>query len=293
VVTAAKRQAPEQDGDRLTAGSHEAELLGPQPLPTAGPLDWLMTVPFVAAFWGVLIVFDLPQRIARLFGPRPHEIVVGCMLHGLVGALRVMGTSIEVERSPLVKPATAYLLVANHQSLLDIPVVGSLLFSNYPKYVSKFELARWIPSISYNLRRGGNALINRGNRRQAQCAISEAVSTAAERGVSMLIYPEGTRSRYGELRAFKQAGTQSMLDAAPELEIVPVAIENSWRLLANNLLPAAWGTSIKVKIGDPIARKVGQDAGDQDAAEVLDRCRIFISEALLEWRSEEPRAAAD
>ena len=79
-----------------------------------------------------------------------------------------------------------------------------------------------------------------------------------------------------------------MMDAAPELEIVPVAIENSWRLLANNLLPAAWGTRIKVKIGDPIARNVGQDAG-----EVLDRCRIFISEALLEWRSEEPRASAD
>ena len=79
-----------------------------------------------------------------------------------------------------------------------------------------------------------------------------------------------------------------MLDAAPGLEIVPVAIENSWRLLANNLLPAAWGTRIKVKIGDPIARNAGQDAG-----EVLDLCRTFISEALLEWRREERRAAAD
>jgi len=242
-------------------------------------VDWIVSVPFLVVFAGVLACFDPLQRVARLFGRRPHEVVVGALQTSLVLAFRLCGTRIEVERAAGVRPNTGYVLIANHQSMFDIPILGALLFSNYPKYVSKRELARWIPSISYNLRRGGNAVIDRSDRDQALAAIRTLGETAQRRGVSVVIYPEGTRSRAGELRAFKPAGTLALLEAASRLPVVPVAIDGSWRLLSHNLLPVPSGVRVRVRFGDPIER----DATPGTA--LLERARDEIERTLARWRS--------
>ena len=70
-------------------------------------------------------------------------------------------------------------MVSNHQSMFDIVVIGGVLFTNYPKYVAKKELGRWLPSISLNLRRGGNALIDRKDRIGSLRAITEAASPSS------------------------------------------------------------------------------------------------------------------
>lgn len=243
-------------------------------------LDWVFTAPFLVAFGLVLAVFDPLQRIARLFGRRPHEVVAGALQASLVGAFRIAGTRLAVERSPELQPRTGYLLIANHQSMFDIPIIGSLLFTNYPKYVSKKELARWIPSISYNLRRGGNALIDRADRGQAVRAIRELGEDAQARGVSVVLYPEGTRSRAGELRAFKPAGALALLEAAPRLPVVAVAIDDAWRLLSHNLLPVPFGTRVRVHFGAPMARE------GASGPELLERARKEIEATLVRWRAE-------
>jgi 1-acyl-sn-glycerol-3-phosphate acyltransferase len=255
------------------------EAIGPQAASPARALDWLLSLPFLVAFGTILALFDPLQRLARLFGPRPHEIVVGWLQVSLVAALRLCGTRIEVERSPSVRPHTPYLLIANHQSMFDIPILGALLFTNYPKYVSKRELARWIPSISYNLRRGGNALIDRADRSQAVEAIRALGERAQARGVSVVIYPEGTRSRAGELRSFKPAGAITLLRAAPALDVVPVTLDESWRLLCHDLLPVPHGTRIRVRFGEPIPR-----SEENDPARILDRARDEIEATLRRWR---------
>ena len=248
--------------------------------PPARVVDWLFTVPFLVVFALVLLVFDPLQRIARVFGRRPQEIVAGALQVSLVGAFRVAGTRLLVERAPELRPHTGYVLIANHQSMFDIPIFGALLFSNYPKYVAKKELARWLPSISYNLRRGGNALIDRDDREQAVRAIRALGADAQERGVSVVIYPEGTRSRAGELRPFKPAGALALLEAAPDLPVVAVTIDDAWRLLAHDLLPVPFGTRVRVRFGAPMAR-----AGASNA-ELLERARREIEETLVRWRSE-------
>lgn len=244
-------------------------------------VDWIFTLPFLLAFGVTLLVFDPLQRIARLFGQRPQEVVAGALQFSLIWVFRLCGTRIHVERSPAVRPRTPYLLVANHQSMFDIPIFGGLLYTNYPKYVSKKELSHWIPSISYNLRRGGHALIDRGDRGQAVSAIRKLGETAQTRGVSVVIYPEGTRSRAGELRPFKPAGAITLLAAAPELDVVPVTIDESWRLLSHNLLPVPFGTRIRVRFGDPILRDDEKDPG-----RMLARARGEIEDTLVRWRSE-------
>ncbi len=242
-------------------------------------VDWIFTLPFLVAFGATLLAFDLLQRIVRPFGSRPHEIVVGCLQTTLVWTLGLCGTRLQVERSGGVEPKTGYLFIANHQSMFDIPILGALLFTNYPKYVSKSELARWIPSISYNLRRGGNALIDRSDREQATRAIREFGARVQDRGVSAVLYPEGTRARAGELGPFKPAGSAALMQAAPDLPVVPVAIDDSWRLLRHGLLPVPFGTRIRVFIGDPLERHP-----DEDPLGVLLEARKQIEEKLAAWR---------
>jgi len=249
-------------------------------------VDWVLSLPFLVAFALILIVFDPLQRVARLFGPRPHEVVVGLLQTSLLGAFRLCGTRLEVDRSPAVAPRTPYVIIANHQSLFDIPILGALLFSNFPKYVSKRELARWLPSISYNLRRGGNAIIDRGDREQAERAIRALGARAQERRVSVVIYPEGTRARTGELGRFRQAGTLALLEAAPRLAVVPVAIDGSWRLLCHNLMPVPFGVRIRLRFGHPIPRG---EADDGPA--IFERARAEIEDTLRLWRSEDSEAA--
>jgi 1-acyl-sn-glycerol-3-phosphate acyltransferase len=249
-------------------------------------LDWIFTLPFLLAFGLVLLVFDPIQRVARLLGERPHEFVVGLMQACLMAAIRLTGARFDVERAPAVSPRTPYILIANHQSMFDIPILGTLLFTNYPKYVSKRELARWIPSISYNLRRGGNSLIDRGDRAQAERAIRELGVRAERRRVSAVIYPEGTRARMGALGRFRPAGTLALLEAAPHLEVVPVTLDGSWRLLCRNLLPVPYGCRIRVRIGDPLPR-----SGSGDGKALLERSQAEIEATLRRWRG--PESTAD
>jgi 1-acyl-sn-glycerol-3-phosphate acyltransferase len=246
-------------------------------------LDWALTLPFLLAFGLILLVFDPLQRLVRLFGQRPHEIVVGALQASLMASLYLCGTRISVARSANVAPRTPYILIANHQSMFDIPIFGALLFSNYPKYVSKLELSHWIPSISYNLRRGGNALIDRGDRSSAERAIRDLGTRSQERGVSVVIYPEGTRARAGELANFRPAGTLALLEAAPDLDVVPVTIDGSWQLLRNNLLPVPFGTRIRISFADPIRR-----SDVSDGRLILEAARSEIDRTLRDWRRGRP-----
>jgi len=265
------------------------EQVAPTPAEAVGPvsarpprlLDWLFTPLFLLGFGATLLVFDPLQRLARLFGSRPQEVVAGALQRCLMWTLRLCGTRVLVERDASVAPHTPYILIANHQSMIDVPLVGALLFTNYPKYVSKRELSHWIPSISYNLRRGGNGLIDRGDRDQAEKVIRELGRRSQERGVSVVIYPEGTRSRSGAMRRFKRAGTLALLDAAPNLDVVPVAIDGSWRLLAHNLLPVPFGVRVRIRFCPPLPRD-----GTEKDTELLARSHEMIAATIRGWREE-------
>jgi 1-acyl-sn-glycerol-3-phosphate acyltransferase len=250
------------------------------PITVAWFRDWLFTIPFLLGFGLILLVFDPLQRVARVFGPRPHEIVVGWMQGAIMAALRLCGTRYSVERADNVRPATPYLVVSNHQSMFDIPLIGWLLFTNFPKYVSKKELAHGIPSISYNLRRGGNALINRASRVAAVAAITQlAREQVLARGVSAVIFPEGTRAVTGELGRFRPQGTLALLAAAPDTQVLPVAIDNMWRVSRWGLRPVPFGTRVKVSIGAPLPRDLGEDR-----EMLIARAHEHIQSALQRFR---------
>ena len=244
-------------------------------------VDWLVTPPFLLGFAGTLLAFDPAIRIASLFGPRPQEYVAGVLQWCLLCVFRLAGTRIAVERDPAFRDGVPYLIIANHQSLFDIPIFGGLLFRSYPKFISKRELAKWLPSISFHLRRGGHAVIDRADRDGATRAIRELGARVRERGIAAVIYPEGTRARGGALGAFKPAGALALLEAAPEVPVVVVAIDESWRLLRFKLMPIPFGTRVRVRIGAPSARQP-----DEDRVALLERARAEIESTLAGWRAE-------
>ncbi len=242
-------------------------------------VDWAFTIPFLILFGLTLAIFEPIARIARLFGLRPMEVTMGIMQRILLMVFRVGGTRLHVERSPLVEPRRGYIIVSNHQSMFDVPIFGGLLFSNYPKYVSKKELGRWLPSVSFNLTHGGNALIDRTDPVQARAAIRELGEAAEERNVAVVIFPEGTRSRDGRLKTFRVGGIKELLQAAPTLPVVPATIDGAWELLKHKMFPIPFGTRVKVRFSEPLHRQDGESADD-----LVERARQVIEGTLLEWR---------
>lgn len=244
-------------------------------------LNWIFTIPFLIAFALALLLFDVVGRLVRPFSMRGFEYAMAALQRTLMNTFRICGTRIQVERSPAILPHTGYAIISNHQSMFDIVLIGGLLFTNFPKYVAKKELGRWYPSISLNLRWGGNAIIDRKDRQQAVAAITGMATTAQQRNVSIAIFPEGTRSRDGQLQKFYRTGSRALLDAADELPVVPVAVDGAWKLLIHNLKPVPFGTTVKIRFGDPILRTPG------DSAEVAVSAEQWIKGTLDMWQAPE------
>lgn len=242
--------------------------------------DWLFTIPTLVAFGLALGVFHLAGLCALPFGLRPFENVMAGLQRTLIGVFRIAGITVRTEGRDNFAATGGFIFVSNHQSMYDVPIFGGLLPRNYPKYVAKKQLAQGIPSVSLNLRHGGNALIDREHRDQAMDAISEMASEAERRDVSVVIFPEGTRSRAGELGAFRVGGLAAIMEAAPSLSIIPTVIDGSWRVFQRNMLPVPFGSRVRVRFSEPIRRAIGESP-----VEILERCREWIDNTLEEWRT--------
>lgn len=240
--------------------------------------DWLFSIPTVLAFGLTLIVFDLAGRVALLFGLRPFEWVMAGLQKTLLAVFLISGVRFDVEGLDHFEPTGAYIFVSNHQSMYDIPIFGGILVRNFPKYVAKQSLARRIPSISLNLRRGGNALIDRDDKDHALAAIAEMAENCQRRDVSAVIFPEGTRSRDGSLGGYRSAGLGALMEGAPDLEIIPAVIDGSWKVFANNMFPIPFGTKVRIKFGEPLSRW-----STESAESVAAHCHEWASEVFASW----------
>ena len=136
--------------------------------------------------------------------------------------------------------------------MYDIPSLIWFLRKHSAKFISKIELTKGIPSISINLRLGGGANINRKDNKQAISEIIKLGRRMKENNWSTVIFPEGTRAKDGLVKTFQFGGIATILKVVPNALVVPVAIENSWKIVRFGKFPLTTGHALKWTVLKPI-----------------------------------------
>jgi len=165
------------------------------------------------------------------------------------GLLRVLGIRINAYWKTWLPRDKRYVFVANHQSQLDIPVLEEVLEDYDIRFLAKKSLFQ-IPFFGWGIKALGYIPIEREDPRKGLKSIVECVKRIKE-GVSVVVFPEGTRSKTGELLPFKTGGFLIPLKA--DVPVVPVAILGTREILPKGSL---WFKTrykeVKVWIGEPI-----------------------------------------
>ena len=216
-------------------------------------LSYLLSSIFALVFFSLLFIFHPLQWIGlRLFGYNGHKFVVDYMNWFLSKSLLFVGVPVIVENKHKLPENTTLIFVSNHQSMFDISPIIWAFRKHHPKFVSKIELSKGIPSISFNLRHGGAALIDRKDAKQAIGALGKFAKTIKKNNWSAVIFPEGTRSRNGTPKPFASNGLKIIAKYNPEAFIVPLTINNSWKTFKYGKFPVGLFSSIKIKTHQPI-----------------------------------------
>jgi 1-acyl-sn-glycerol-3-phosphate acyltransferase len=205
-------------------------------------------------FFGItLLTFHPVQWLAfNLGGYNAHKKVVDYMNLCLVGSLYFLGTRVKFINNQNLPENVPLIIVTNHQSTYDIPPIFWFLRKHHPKFVSKIELGKGIPSVSYNLRHGGSVLIDRKDARQSLTALNNFGAYIEKNKRSAVIFPEGTRSRNGIPKKFSENGIKMLVKKMPSSYIVPITINNSWKLVKNGAFPLGIGIKLMFEVHKPI-----------------------------------------
>ena len=257
-------------------------------VPTAGP----RTEPILwQLFWFPINLLQAVLVALWTGGGIPLTLIACAVLRrkhlGLTLARRVWApvllrfgpVRLQVEGRERVDPSRAYFVVANHQSWVDIPA----LFAALPVpllFLAKRELAH-IPFLGSYIEAMGMVYVDRAARKESTRTVDQAARRLRE-GLSILSFPEGTRSPDGRVRPFKTASFAAALDAG--VPVVPVALEGPARILPRDGFRARPGT-IRVAIGEPIPTA---SLSREDRAALARRTQEEV-EALLAQMRNPPR----
>ena len=215
-----------------------------------------LSIVYYLLFGCTLLFFHPIQWLClNLFGYNAHKQSVDMLYFFLLINTCVLGTRYKVNNREKLPEGGPFIIVSNHQSLFDIMTLGWFMRKLHPKYISKIELGKGIPSISYNLKHGGSVLIVRNNPKQSLYAIKEMGQYIEKNKRSAVIFPEGTRSKIGKPQPFAENGIKILYKYAPSARIIPVTINNSWKMTQWNSFPLGIGNRIELTIHDAIPVK--------------------------------------
>ncbi|MGD9929839.1 MAG: lysophospholipid acyltransferase family protein [Mangrovibacterium sp.] len=238
-------------------------------------LGYLLTPVYLLVFGLLLLIFHPVQVICRLIGGYPlRKKSVDVLNFLLVYSLVILGARIRFRGFEKMPQGRPFLIVSNHQNTLDIPPIVWGFRKYHPKFVSKQELGKGIPSISYNLRHGGSALIDRKNGRQSIVEITKLGKHIEKEKYCASIFPEGTRSKNGKVKTFQHAGVASLLRAAPSAWIVPFVIDGNSKLMGKGYFPMQFGTRLTYTALEPI------DPAGRDPKELTEEIERKIKQHL-------------
>ena len=215
-----------------------------------------LSVVYYLLFGMTLAVFHPIQWVCfNWFGYEAHKRSVDVFSFFLLANAYILGTTYKVKGLDYLPEDSPVIIVANHQSMYDIPVIIRFMHQIHPKFISKIELGRGIPSISYNLNHGGSVLIKRDDAKQSLTAIRKMGEYIETNARSAVIFPEGTRSKDGKPKKFAENGLKILCRYAPSAYVLPVTINNSWKLVKWGVFPMGLGCKVLLTIHQPISVK--------------------------------------
>lgn len=212
-------------------------------------LSYPLTIIYYTFFLLWLVLFHPIQWFCyTFFGYDAHRLSVAYLNWFLVRTAHFIGTTYHIKGIENIPKNKPLIIVANHQSLHDITTIIWFLREVHPKFISKIELGSGIPSVSYNLRNGGSALIDRKNPKQALPEIKKVAELINSNNYAVVIFPEGTRSKTGNPKPFAINGLKMLHKFAPDAYFLPVTINNSWKITKFGQFPLGLGTRLQFTI---------------------------------------------
>jgi 1-acyl-sn-glycerol-3-phosphate acyltransferase len=210
----------------------------------------ILSYPFSVLFYmffGISVTaFQAIQWVCfNVFGYQAHKKSVDILNWLLLRCLNVLGTRFSFKIEGKLPQRAPVILVSNHQSMWDIPPMIWYLRKLHLKFISKKELGHGVPSISYNLRHGGSVLIDRKQPERATEQIVKISKYISKHRRGVIIFPEGTRSRTGAPKPFKTRGLLTLFEQVQEGYVLPVTVNNSWKLQRYGFFPMPIGVHLK------------------------------------------------
>jgi 1-acyl-sn-glycerol-3-phosphate acyltransferase len=211
---------------------------------TVPPFHWWRTVFFLIPAIGLYTVVLGTLSILSSFVDRRGDIGHRCARAWSWLILKTTGVRVVTAGTERLDPARSYVLAANHQSIYDIPI----LFACLPlqlRIVAKASLGSF-PFLGWHLQRTGHLLVDRQN---PGPDIVQKMRRLVSESHSLIVFPEGTRSRDGTVGRFKKGSFLVAIDAG--LPVVPVSVSGSLHVMRKGRLMVRPG-DVRVTVHEPI-----------------------------------------
>jgi 1-acyl-sn-glycerol-3-phosphate acyltransferase len=224
------------------------------------PFHWWRTVFFLIPAISLYTIVLGTMSIASSLFERRGYFAHWCARTWSRLILGTTGVQVEVVGLERLEPGRTYMFVSNHQSIYDIPI----LFWSLPyqlRIIAKESLGRF-PFLGWHLRRTGHMLVDRS--RPDRAKIFGWASRLTSQGLSLIVFPEGTRSRGGRVARFKGGSFYLALEAG--LPVVPLSVIGSRHVMLKGRLATCPGR-VSLIVHEPIPTRGMQEADPRAFAE--------------------------
>jgi 1-acyl-sn-glycerol-3-phosphate acyltransferase len=237
------------------------------------PFDWWRTVFFLIPAIAVYTIgLGTLSLVSTFYDPSGH-FAHGCARAWSWLILATTGVAVHVEGIDELDPGQTYIFVSNHQSIYDIPII----FNSLPfqlRIIAKRSLGRF-PFLGWHLSRTGHMLVDRRSPNPAH--ILRRWSEMVSKHLSLIVFPEGTRSGDGRVGRFK--GGSFLLAMQVGLPVVPLSVVNSCHVMRKGRLRTCPG-HVDLVIHRPIETAGPADPTPEDARALAERVRRTIASVV-------------
>jgi 1-acyl-sn-glycerol-3-phosphate acyltransferase len=237
-------------------------------------MAWFIGVTFLVIFspvtfivWLLVLPFDRERTVVHWM-----LIYLAIIISYLVPIWKI-----KIKGRKKAIPGTTYVIISNHQSILDVLLINCLRYRF--KWISKIENNK-VPVLGWYLKMAGYITVDRGDKESKEIMMLESYK-CLQKGISLMIFPEGTRSTDRQIGFFKRGAFQ--LAIAADKPILPVLIDGTGGVLPKHGFILGGWHKITIRVLDPVATG---SFGTNDPDKLAMQFQNMMASALDELRNE-------